>query len=164
MNTPNQKRRTAPPVAQDKCTAFGLDRICDMIVAGETLTGIAAQVGVHVSSLLTWGEADPQRSARMREARHLAGRIWDEKAEMGILLAADPFELSRAKELAHHYRWRAKAVAPKEYGDKVTTEHTGKDGGPIALAAIDLKGMSDAELAQMQALLSKAAAGGGGGV
>lgn len=157
-----EKRQTKPPVAQHKCDAFGLEKICDLLVAGETLTGIATQIGVHVSSLITWGEADSQRSARMREARHLAGRIWDEKAEMSILLAADKFELDRAKELAHHYRWRAKAVSPREYGDKLTTEHTGKDGGPIALAAIDLKGMSDAELAQMQTLLSKAAAAGGG--
>ena len=40
-------------------------------------------------------------------------------------------------------------------GDKVVNEHTGKDGGPITLAAVNLKNMSDAELAQMQALLMK---------
>lgn len=154
------KKQTRPPVAQHKCDAFGLDKICNMLVSGETLTGIAAHIGVHVSSLITWGEGDTQRSARMREARHLAGRIWDEKAEMGILLADDPFELSRAKELAHHYRWRAKAVSPKEYGDKIVNEHTGKDGGPIALAAVDLKNLSDSELAQMQALMGKVTAGG----
>ena len=59
-------------------------------------------------------------------------------------------------------KWKLSKMLPKVYGDKVTTEHTGKDGGPIAIAALDLKGMSDAELAQMQALLSKAATAGGG--
>ena len=38
-------------------------------------------------------------------------------------------------------------------------EISGPDGGPISLAAIDLTGLSDAELAQMQNLLGKAAGG-----
>jgi hypothetical protein len=36
-------------------------------------------------------------------------------------------------------------------------EHTGANGGPISLAAIDLKGLSDVELEQVQRLLAKAA-------
>lgn len=158
MSTAKTKAALSPKVsAPDKCAAFGVDRICEALVAGETLTALAAQIGVHVSTLLVWCEADGQRSARVREARLLAGRIWDEKAERVLQEAADPFTLARAKELAHHYRWRAKAVAPRDYGDKVTQEHTGKDGGPIALAAVDLKNLSDDELARMQELLSKAA-------
>lgn len=36
------------------------------------------------------------------------------------------------------------------------SEITGADGGPVTMAAIDLKGLSDAELNQMHQLLSKA--------
>ena len=53
-------------------------------------------------------------------------------------------------------KWKLSKMLPKIYGDRVTTEHTGAGGGPITLAAIDLKGMTDDELAQMTALLSKA--------
>jgi hypothetical protein len=35
-------------------------------------------------------------------------------------------------------------------------EHTGKDGAPIAVASVDFKNLSDAELATMQALMTKA--------
>lgn len=35
-------------------------------------------------------------------------------------------------------------------------EHTGANGGAIAMASVDLKGLNDTELAQMQALLTKA--------
>ncbi len=35
-------------------------------------------------------------------------------------------------------------------------EHTGRDGGAIAVSSVDLKGLNDTELAQMQALLLKA--------
>ena len=43
---------------------------------------------------------------------------------------------------------------------KLLNEHTGADGGPITLAAVNLKNMSDAELAQMQQLMAKATADG----
>ncbi len=37
------------------------------------------------------------------------------------------------------------------------SEVTGAGGGPVSIAAIDMKGLSDSELEQMQRLLSKAA-------
>ena len=82
-------------------------------------------------TLSQWIASDEEHSARAREARIHAARIWDEKALSVIEQALDPFELQRAKELAHHYRWRASKTAPKEYGDKVTQEHTGANGGAI---------------------------------
>ena len=162
MNQMVAKKQTRPPTSRAKCDAFGLDRICEMIIAGESMTAIAAQVGVHISTLIEWSEEDPQRSARMRESRRHSGRVWDERAESVIIQAGDKFELDKAKELAHHYRWRAKAIAPREYGDKVTQEHTGADGGPIAIAAVDLKNLSDEELENMNRLMLKASAGKGG--
>lgn len=53
-------------------------------------------------------------------------------------------------------KWVLSKMLPKVYGDKVTTEHTGADGGPIALAAVDLKNLSDDELENMSKLLAKA--------
>ena len=53
-------------------------------------------------------------------------------------------------------KWVLSKMLPKVYGDKVTTEHTGANGGPIALAAVDLKNLSDEELENMSRLLAKA--------
>lgn len=63
----------------------------------------------------------------------MAASVWDEKAEQGLEDAADPFELSKHKELAHHYRWRASKIAPRIYGDRIQQEHSGKDGAPIII-------------------------------
>ena len=79
-----------------------------------------------------------------------------------VLMPLSSEVIAHKRLLVDTLKWKLGKMLPKVYGDKLTTEHTGKDGGPIALAAIDLKGMSDAELAQMQTLLSKAAAGGSG--
>ena len=53
-------------------------------------------------------------------------------------------------------KWMLSKMLPKIYGDKITQEHIGKDGGPIALAAVNMKQLSDAELEQMQRLMAKA--------
>lgn len=57
-------------------------------------------------------------------------------------------------------KWMLSKMLPKVYGDKVTQEHTGADGGPIAIAAVDLKNLSDEELENMNRLMMKASGGG----
>ena len=52
-------------------------------------------------------------------------------------------------------KWILSKMLPKIYGDKVTQEHTGAGGGPIALTAVDLKNLSDDELENMSKLLAK---------
>jgi transposase len=116
----------APPsIAKEKADAFGIDQVCERVSEGLTLTKIAQEIGISIGSLLTWIESDTERSARARETRVATARLWDEKAEQCIEGAPDEFELKRAKELAHHYRWRAAKIAPKEYGDRLEVENSG---------------------------------------
>lgn len=100
---------------------------------GKTLSQIADECGKNRSMLSRWLGADEQRSVRAREARELSAQAHEERAEDEIRAAGDPFALSKAKELAHHYRWRASKIAPKQYGDKLETTHKGDASAPIAL-------------------------------
>lgn len=133
--------------ARTKLDALGIDAVCDAIGSANSLTQIARENGVSIGSLLTWIEADPDRSARVKDSRSVMARYWDEKAETCIAEAPDEFELKRAKELSHHYRWRAAKIAPREYGEKVTSEHVGAGGGPILTK--DVSDLSDDELAAL---------------
>jgi hypothetical protein len=108
------------------------EEIFSLIKEGEMLTAIAEKMGVSKAFLLKWLDMG-DRPVRVREARAAASSAWDEKAERGIANATDAFELAKAKELAHHYRWRASKIAPKLYGDKVQTEVTGVDGAPLQI-------------------------------
>jgi transposase len=128
---PARKRPGPPAVAQDKAAAYGIDAICADLVGGETYTAIARKLGVSISKLTEWIEKDPERNARAREARRSSAKAWDERAEEVLATAADNFELAKARELAHHYRWRAKAIAPREYGDKQIL--AGDNENPIAV-------------------------------
>lgn len=116
----------APPAtAAAKLDRFGIDAVCEAIADRESLTSIASRVGVSIGSLITWLDADPERSARAKEARRATARAWDEAAEATLAHAEDEFGLKKARELAHHYRWRASKISPAEYGDRIQQEHSG---------------------------------------
>ena len=111
--------------ARARLDKVGIDEIVEMIaVEGASLRGIANEVGVSAGSLLTWIEADPERSARVRDAREQLAKLWDEKAEDVLQQAFDEFTLKKTRELASHYRWRASKTAPREYGDRVEVKGT----------------------------------------
>ena len=99
--------------------ALGVDALCDRLCAGESQTAIADSLKVGIATLSRWMAADPERSARVREARIAAARTFDEMAEAELRGATNPFGLAKARELASHYRWKASKLNPREYGDKL---------------------------------------------
>lgn len=129
-------------VSKDKLDAYGVDALCSDVSDTKTLTAIALERGVSIGSLLAWIEADPERSARVREARARTARLWDERAEEEIRLAPDEMALKKAKELAHHYRWRAAKIAPRDYGDKleVDNKHSGSVGFSLTINPVKKNG------------------------
>jgi hypothetical protein len=150
------KKKTGPtPVAQNRLESIGIDAVCAMIGDGQSITSIAESVGTTFGVLQAWLNNNPDYSARAREVRIATARYWDEKAESVIKDSSDNLTFSQARELAHHYRWRAAKIAPKEYGDKITQEITGKDGAPL-LDPASVRGMSPDELSALKSLLVKA--------
>lgn len=116
---------------------YGIDWVCDQLLELRMLTEIARDAAVGLSTLSSWIAASPERSARVRDARRLAAEAWVERAEQVVLDAKNGFELQRARELAHHYRWKASKISP-QFNDKVVQEHTGPGGGPVAVTKIEL--------------------------
>jgi hypothetical protein len=107
------------PTQMQVLDAVGIDNICKQIIDGVSLREIGNRLGLCRSALLEWIAEDKERTKRAAEARILSAMVWDEKAEEGLLDATDFLSLTRARDLAHHYRWRASKIAPRQYGDKV---------------------------------------------
>jgi hypothetical protein len=126
--------------ARDKLDAFGIDALVEAILSPLPQHEIARQVGVSPASLVEWIAADGERLARAREARAQTALMWDDKATAVIEEAQDQFELAKAKELAHHYRWRASKIAPREYGDKVDLNHGVQPENPLASLLTQIQG------------------------
>jgi hypothetical protein len=139
--------------------AYGLDAVCADISDGKSLTAIAKTACCSVGTLLTWIESDPERSARVRDVRAMTARLWDHKAVEMIEAAENPFELSKARDLAHHYRWRASKIAPRDYGDKLDLTH----GGQIELNDAQLDARIAAQSAALVAAIREASGGGTAG-
>ena len=155
-SSPRKTASRSEPTADEKIAQYTEDAIVDALSNGKSMAAICKEIGVSNAKLCTWIAANEKRSARAREARSYAARIWDERAEDVIAEAGNPFELAQAKELAHHYRWRASKIAPRDYGDRVQAEVTGANGGAIAVAS--LGAMSGDQLDAYEAALASAAA------
>lgn len=141
---------STPATAAAKLNEIGIDAVCDMIAGGVPMRQIAERAGVSVGSVANW-LADPERSVRARAARLNAAAHWDEEAERVIQEAdRDSVEVQRARELAQHYRWRAKSFAPAAYGDRVQVD-----------ARVEVTDMTDEAIdAKLAAFLARAQAGG----
>lgn len=110
--------------AKEKFEKLGIDVICNRLSSGESQRSIADSLKADRGDFCVW-LSDDQRSARVREARVLSARHWDDMAEKVLLELEDDGKagaVTRARELASHYRWRASKYAPRDYGDKLSLD------------------------------------------
>ncbi len=111
--------------ARDKLDAVGIEVICERIEADESYQAIAKDLGVAINTLLGWIDADDERSARAKAAWIKSAASCDVKAEAALSAISDDAkqgEITRQRELASHYRWRAKVRDRKVYGDSVNLD------------------------------------------
>jgi hypothetical protein len=47
-------------------------------------------------------------------------------------------------------KWLMSKLAPKKYGDRIVTEHTGKDGGPVEIAPTNPRELARAVLSMLR--------------
>lgn len=110
------------------------EQICHRIAQGETLQTICLDSELPDRiTVWRWLDKHPDFATLYARAREAQGDVMDEM----ILSTADACTsetaaADRVKIAA--YQWRAERLKPKAYGTKVTSEITGKDGGPIETA------------------------------
>lgn len=97
--------------------------------------------GIHVDTLRT----------------HFSAELAGGKAKANAQIGKGIFQKAMAGDTTAQIWWSKCQMGWKEPPKQL--EHTGANGGAIAMASVDLKGLDDAELAQMQALLQKANGG-----
>lgn len=95
------------------------------------MTEIAKDLGVGRSTLLAWLASDKERAQRSMDARRLSAAAFDDMALQLLLDAKDAIEVTRAREIASHLRWRASKMDVAQYGNKVGI------GGAPGLPPID---------------------------
>lgn len=155
-----------PPSAEEKKTLlakldeFGVEALCDAIRAPMSMLAIAQELGVSQGTLIAWVGATAERSARVKEARMATAQHWDQEATELIAAARTPFQLMKAKELAHHYRWRAAKIAPRDYGDKIAIGGASDLPAVQSVAKLDVSELSTEVLSAIMRAKDKANAAG----
>lgn len=126
------------------------DEICDRLASGESLNVICFDdLMPSESTVRFWAIEDREgffaKYARAREAQAhgLAEQIVaiaDDSSHDTVTRtredgseyeAIDHDHINRSRLRVDARKWYASKLAPKHYGDKITQEHTGKDGGPV---------------------------------
>lgn len=125
------------------------DAICQRLTEGESLRAICLSDDMPAASTvfkwLSERQAFSEQYARAREAQadHLAEEILQiaddgtndtYQTDNGEAVNHDVIARSRLRVDAR--KWLAGKMAPKKYGDKVQTELTGANGGPLVVQIV----------------------------
>ena len=117
-----------------------IDEIIELFIKGKSYRDVADIMDVPLTTLHDF-TSKSEHSARIREALEYSASSFDDKAEQ-ILLDCPPDRdaVSRARELAQHYRWKASKRSPKKYGDKLDITTDGDKITTPVITAIDKDG------------------------
>ena len=118
------------------------DEICDRLAAGESLRSICSDPHMPSDSIVQlWAgeesEARPEFVGRYARARQ---RGYERLADELIAISDDPclFDgkpdnvlVQRARLMSDNRKWLLSKMLPRQFGDKVTQEITGDNGGAL---------------------------------
>ena len=119
--------------------------ITTRLMAGESLRSICRDPSMPArSSVHLWiatNESFSDQYAKACDVR--ADHLFDEMFDIADDLTGDT---NRDRLRVDTRKWALSKMNPKRYGEKITNEVVGKDGGPIATTSIDSKKLSKAQL------------------
>jgi hypothetical protein len=122
------------------------ERVIELGKQGCSPAEIASEFDVDRVTLRNWADDHPEFFTALTRAKVHEQAWWERAGKSGMV--ADKFNAQVwTKSVSARFR--------DDYADR--KEITGASGGPLAVASVDLRGLSDAELATMQTLLGKAA-------
>lgn len=79
-------------------------------------------------------EISDEEVTMVRRSKH--GRIGDDEEDGEVEVVFDPTAVARNRLRVDARKWMLSKMLPKVYGDKLTQEHTGPNGGPLQIASI----------------------------
>ena len=162
------KKNSQRPNARQYDRKAITELVCSELALGKSLRSIldADDKLPSASTFLDWIGADSFLAEQYAHARHMAYELLADEIvaiadenyttdEHGVRERLSSEAIQRNRLRVDTRKWMLSKMLPKIYGDRQIQEVTGKDGGPIQLAAVDLRGLSDSELDDMQRLLDK---------
>ncbi len=143
--TPPQTDAASPPAAeQEKSTARVpvtddvVKHVEDALHAGGSITRALEVIGVPLRTWYDAMDAHPDWKKRIRRAQNRGHHtLFDGLADEARAIK-DSESATAAKAKGYLIEMRAKRMAPHLYSDRVRQEHTGKNGGAIAVKEVPM--------------------------
>ena len=162
--TKSHIRPNARQYDRDAITAL----VCSQIAEGKSLRSICDSDDKlpNADGFLKWLEGAPALRTQYTRAREVGYQLLADEIvdiadenyttdEHGVKERLTNEAIARNRLRVESRKWMLSKMLPKVYGEKLTQEVTGKGGGPIQLAAVDLRNLSDQELIDMDAMMKK---------
>ncbi len=150
-NKSEPAKRGRPPIRPNPLDPGIVDRICEGLVAGETITKVCEPEDMPHFTMVYRAMAKDEDFANAIAKARAAQQEAEIDKMIDIADSATAENVSVAKLRIWARQWRAMKLSPKKYGEKVQAEVTGANGGPIQTQAIVVDA-TQLEPAQREAL------------
>lgn len=120
----------------DKLNDSHIEDVIERIIKGEHYRDIAGDYDISLYSLFKFLTQE-KHSERVKEARQYAAHVLVDEAERVLAQAkTNPALFYVAKELAHHYRWKAAMIYGRQYAPKTIKEEEPETEKKITIKVI----------------------------
>jgi len=111
------------------------DDICALLASGESLRKVCERPGMpSKTSVFRWlAEHQEFRDQYVKATETRADAIFEEMFDIADDVIPDSAEVAKARLRVDTRKWALARMNPRKYGDKVTNELVGKDGGAIQI-------------------------------
>ncbi len=128
--------------------------MCDIVIAageeGETLAGMAEACDVDRATITNWMDEHPEFFSAVKRGLQRAQVWWERQGKLATFGSVPGFN-------ATSYIFNMKNRFPSDWREKQDVDLTSSDGS-MTPQALNLKNLSDTELAAMAKLMAKAQA------
>lgn len=129
--------------------------ICERLIEGESLRSVCRDPEMPaLSSVMLWLTKHSEFTEQYAKAtEERAAGMFEDMFDIADDVDVDPASVAKARLRVDTRKWALSKMLPKKYGDKITQEHTGTDGGPIRTqGTVDVTGLSAEQLAVLASI------------
>ena len=106
------------------------DEICDLIASGQTLQQICDSKGLDRTAVVKWQRTHDRFGTNIARARSDQQEWWEDRiTALNLSMDKDNWQYVNAQ--IRNIQWLMGKRNSRVYGDKISQEHSGPEGGPI---------------------------------
>lgn len=113
-------------------------KVLEGLAEGRSLRNVCLQEDMpSIWMVLRWLDKSPAFEQQYVRARQIQGEThFEEILDVAEKVKTGEIDPQSGRVVIDAMKWAASKMRPKVYGDKITQEHQGPDGGPVQIAEI----------------------------